>query len=955
MTFDSTGSATGPNANEAAMQHALLARLLDDEAHGEVHPVAHYVALFPEHADLVERTFAELGGRDVATFAGRERIGPFVLVRELGRGGQGTVFLARDSRLPRFVALKVLALDRRGPTRTERFRREAEVASRIDHPSICSVLESGDNDGVLWIAMRNVPGETLAMHIARAAAADGGTGRLLLPTTQAGHSSTRAPRSHDSIVSLCERIARALHVAHEAGIVHRDVKPGNVMVTPEGDPVLLDFGLARDVDETGPALTHTGDAFGTPAYMAPEQLRRGPRPIDRRADVYALGVTLFECLTLRRPFGNAGLVELAETIERSDVPDPRSLEPGLAADLAVVVRTAMARLPEHRYATALDFADDLRAVREHEPIRARPPGPFGRSCRWVRRNRIVVASMLAIVVSLSGALWWSLAANAQVLSEREKALVEVAHREEIHEFMAWVLNSPSPLVMGPDTPMRVVLERAAGEIGQRFEQRTGTRGEVLVMLATAQLGLGRYREAKALFGEAIPLLRAAGASYQLGLALTGLARAAKDADEPLPPLEPLWREAVAIFDRDPGPQHDKTLAMRWRFAAFLGASGRDDEALAVLADLATRVRSDTAAAVRMQMHAIGSYLHADAGRWDEAFAAGKAALAVPCTPGNAEHDFLRLELQQRQLQVAARLGRAVEAVDVGASAIVEARRLMGARHPALVGRLATHGTLLRMAGRHADAETPYREALELARETLASGDRTIVVCASNLGALYRYLQRPEDALRYLEEARTLLLDTGHGEDPTMPGVLDNLADLHLDAGRFDQALAAQARSLELLRAQRGDAHFETVCAFHRTARLQVLCAKIDDAKATWELGIAGSHQLGKGGRVSVLRFANEVALTLLQAKQAAMAVPIARDSLAQANEVAPADPGALARFHSDLGVCLQQAPDLDGAAAELAKARALLAGMAKPPPDVAEKLARRIAVFEQASGRTLPK
>ncbi|MCR9246961.1 MAG: serine/threonine protein kinase [bacterium] len=439
---------------DAAIHHELLERLLEDEAGEGLRSVAAYQAMFRGHEALVERVVAELQGSSDATFEGRDRIGSYVLLEEIGRGGQGTVFLARDTRLPRLVALKLLsnAAGDLGGTRIERFRREAQAASKLDHPGICAVFETGEVDDIQFLAMRHVAGESLAMHIARAAAAtDARSSILHLPRSETSSTRTTRRREFDATLHFIERVARALHVAHEAGIVHRDIKPGNIMVTPEGEPVVLDFGLARDLGDTAPGLTRTDEVFGTPAYMALEQLRPSGRGVDRRADIYALGVTLFECLTLQRPYALRNPVELADAIERGQAPDPRDRSPGLPTDLAVVVACAMASRPEARYQTALEFADDLRAVREFEAIQARPAGALLKSWRWMQRNPGVAISLALVILSLSTALVVSLVALDEAAFERSVAEDEARHRGDLNEFLRLVLESPNPHLMGPDT------------------------------------------------------------------------------------------------------------------------------------------------------------------------------------------------------------------------------------------------------------------------------------------------------------------------------------------------------------------------------------------------------------------------------------------------------------------------------------------------------------------------
>jgi tetratricopeptide (TPR) repeat protein len=310
------------------------------------------------------------------------------------------VHLAEDTRLRRRVALKVLSgIGAASGETLRRFQREAEVASRLDHPGICAVYELGSEGGVPYLAMRHVPGRTLARLIAERREAAG-------PASETpGRGERRSSRGSTraavlEATHLIERVARALHVAHEAGIVHRDVKPGNLMVTPEGEPVILDFGLARLAEEAGPSLTMSGDLIGTPAYLSPEQLRSGRGPVDRRTDVYSLGVTLYEALTLRRPFEGPTREALYRSIELSDPPDPRRFTPSIPKDLGAVLDTALEKDPDRRYATALDFAEDLRRVRELRPVAAQPISAPERAVRWARRHPAQAALAAVLVLGL---------------------------------------------------------------------------------------------------------------------------------------------------------------------------------------------------------------------------------------------------------------------------------------------------------------------------------------------------------------------------------------------------------------------------------------------------------------------------------------------------------------------------------------------------------------------------
>ena len=376
-------------------------------------------------------------------------IGPYAVRRELGRGGQAVVYLADDPKLDRLVALKVLTgFGALAPDLVERFRREATVTSRLDHPTICSIYDMGLAKGVPYIAMRYVPGRSLArvisdtrvdidsgddtdsMMIDFSSIADGAsfdatdsTPKTTTPSAVEAVSSVTQDEA-TRIVRLVADIARGLHVAHEAGIVHRDVKPGNIMVTADGRPVILDFGLAGVEDLDLPALTQSGDVIGTPAYMSPEQIRG--ESLDPRTDVYSLGVTLYECLTLQRPFSGATRESLYRAILSEEPISPQRLNQSVSRDLAVVLATATAKDVNHRYQSAEHFADDLDRAMRFEPIEARPASSWLKLRRWAQRNPALAATaagLFFLLVVAAGLLSYGLGAKGKAeLAERNAEL-----------------------------------------------------------------------------------------------------------------------------------------------------------------------------------------------------------------------------------------------------------------------------------------------------------------------------------------------------------------------------------------------------------------------------------------------------------------------------------------------------------------------------------------------------
>lgn len=340
----------------------------------EAHPASS--AELRQRFALVER----LGMLRTALGDPLPRLGDFTLLQKLGEGGFGTVHLARQESLGRRVALKLLRpglADAHEARR--RLRQEAEFAARLEHANICPLLEAGEVEGVPYLAMRYIPGETLDLRIARARL-DGAA----IPA--------------DRVLGWTEQVARALHAAHRAGLIHRDVKPGNVLIDHEGHAFLLDFGLARLVeDERG--ITRSGQVVGTPAYLAPEQLEPGGE-VRPATDIYGLGVLLYELLTLHVPFEARTREALYRQILTSRFVDPRGFNRRISRDTRNVVAKAMDRNPDRRYATAEELADDLRRARAGETVRARPVPVLLRLGRWIGRNRMAAAGLVVTFVAL---------------------------------------------------------------------------------------------------------------------------------------------------------------------------------------------------------------------------------------------------------------------------------------------------------------------------------------------------------------------------------------------------------------------------------------------------------------------------------------------------------------------------------------------------------------------------
>jgi tetratricopeptide (TPR) repeat protein/serine/threonine protein kinase len=383
-------------------------------------------------------------------------LGDFRVVREIGRGGMGIVYEAEQLSLGRRVALKVLpfasTLD---PRQLQRFKNESHAAAQLRHPNIVPVYAVGCERGVHYYAMQLVDGQTLA-DLVRAlrqqhgeASSDRSLSKILAATTtdtRAAQTATVANegvcRGRDDfhlIAQIGIQAAEALEYAHQLGIIHRDIKPGNLLIemsppTTHHSPLathqlrvwIADFGLAHCQNQTGPTMT--GDLVGTLRYMSPEQALANRDMLDHRTDVYSLGATLYELLTLEPPFPGQDRQELLRRIAADEPRPPRGLDPAIPAELETIVLKALEKNPADRFATAQAMADDLRRYLSDEPIRARRPTMWQRLHKWSRRQKAVVRSagvaLLVCLAMLAGSIGWVVRDRAA----REDALDQAVDR-----------------------------------------------------------------------------------------------------------------------------------------------------------------------------------------------------------------------------------------------------------------------------------------------------------------------------------------------------------------------------------------------------------------------------------------------------------------------------------------------------------------------------------------------
>jgi formylglycine-generating enzyme required for sulfatase activity len=393
----------------------------------------------------------------------------------LGHGGMGVVYRARQLKANRVVALKMIrGVEHAGPTERLRFQIEAEAVARLQHPHIVQLYEVGEARGQPFFSLEFCDGGTLGEQLGK-----------------------KSPSPREA-AELIEALARAMHYAHLRGVVHRDLKPGNVLLAgAERVAKITDFGLAKRIDAGARDVSQSGAIMGTAAYMAPEQAAGKVRETGPAADVYALGALLYECLTGRPPFEGPHHVVLFSVLADEPAP-PSRLAPKVPRDLETICLTCLRKEPDRRYASAEALADDLRRFQAGEPIRARPVGTAERAVMWARRHRAITALaatvLLVAALGVAGIVWKYLDAERQkgiALRNEEAALKEAEKATKAREFLVRTFRKAETDEKGANVTVRQLLDEADSRIPVEFADQPELRADLAKAVADVRRGIGR--------------------------------------------------------------------------------------------------------------------------------------------------------------------------------------------------------------------------------------------------------------------------------------------------------------------------------------------------------------------------------------------------------------------------------------------------------------------------------
>ncbi len=775
-----------------------------------------------------------------------DTLGPYRLLRRIGHGGMGDVFLAEraDDEFRREVAIK-LVRPGLGDDLVARFRHERQVLASLDHPNIAQLYDGGvAPDGRPYLVMEYVDGEPLGVS------ADGA--RLTV----------------DDRLRLFLQICDAVDSAHRHLVVHRDLKPTNVLVSRDGTAKLLDFGVAKLLEPEGSSdapVTRIGTRAMTPEYASPEQFLG--EPTSTVSDVYALGVLLYELLTGVRPRELDGRPLAAlerDVLERE--PDPPStacrrpsaarppraraearrttvdgLVRQLRGDLDTIVLTAMRREPARRYASVAALQDDIARYRTGRPVMARPATVAYRASKFVRRHRAVVAAAVLVAVAV-------VVGTATTLVQARTAAREGRRAEQIRDFLVSVFQLSGPNASrGETVTARELLDQGSARIDQELAGDPALRGEMLQVLGDLYRELGLYVEARRHLEEAVSLRRPASDPLDLVDSLSSLASVLKELDD-LDGAEARLTEAHDLAVAVEGRRGPTTVAVVSDLSAVYRAKGEYDTAERLQRDaIAARRAAGDSGPLADSLNAL-SVLLSENGHAPEAADVATEALTLMRQAYGTDHT--RVALAECNLATALqRAGRLDDAIAAFGVCIADRRRLLGDRHPDLAVSLNTVGLLYSSRNEDDEAERRFIEALSIQRAAFGEHHTAVAGTLNNLAILEFQRQHYADAaerFRQLTDVWTALVGPDH---PNTLATRNNLGMSLRSAGDLAGAAAVLTGVLEARDRVLGPDHPEAAMSrvnlatvLERQGRFTEARARVREAIPRLERAYPDGHQ-----------------------------------------------------------------------------------------------------------------
>ncbi|MDY7107564.1 MAG: tetratricopeptide repeat protein [Planctomycetota bacterium] len=816
---------------------------------------AHAVAL-----EGIRHAWHGLSKADAEEDAPQPEIPGYEILRTLHHGGQGVVYVARQQSTRRLVAVKLLLLGRYASKRQRRrFEREIDLTATLDHPNIVTVFDSGvTDDGRMYLVMRYVEGQSLDEH---------GADRT---------------GSVEETLALFTEIGEAVNYAHQRGVIHRDLKPNNILIDGDGVPHLLDFGLAKYRDAMEEAQrsmqTQAGEFVGTLAYAAPEQVGGDPFAVDVRSDVYSLGVILFEMLTSAHPYPVDGrLADVIRNIGEAEPARASSIRRDVDDELDTIIGKTLSKEKERRYQSVADLLRDLHRYRSGRPIEAKADSTWYVLRKTLRRHRVPVSAAAAVMVVLIVATIVSIGFWRQAVTDRRQSVearddlrlalgqaeLEASKVAAINEFLVGMLDSVQPLRQGKDVMMSHVLDEAAASIDESFADQPLIEAELRTTIGNSFRAIGLLDEAEPHLSRAVEIHRDLLGEEDPRTLMSVLSLAITYHDQGrYGEAEPLLRATTERCRRILGEDHPDTLRARNALGLSFFMQGRFAEAEPLWEQVLERRRRTLGEDDLETLNSMNNicWLYLQQGRYDEAEVTARRAYEQECGALGEEHP-LTLTALYHLATVYHRQGRYAEAEPAYAEALHTQRRVLGDDHPDTLFTSVGLGWLYLELGRYEKAERFHLQELETARRVLGDEHPGTLQYMNGLAVVYDRQGRDDEAedlhQRILDVRRRVLGE----EHPGTLASMNNLAALYYEQGRFEEVEPLWLKTLEIRRRVLGEDHPETL---NSVSNLGLLChqqKRYDEAEALHVRALEGRRTvLGPTHRSTVSSVVNLAAV-----------------------------------------------------------------------------------------------
>jgi non-specific serine/threonine protein kinase/serine/threonine-protein kinase len=754
----------------------------------------------------------------------------YEIEREIHRGGQGVVYLARQQATRRLVAIKIT---RDGPFSRPgdkaRFDREVRILAQLKHPNIVSIHDCGEASGSQYFVMDYIQGRRLDAY------AFGSE----LPV--------------ESKLRLFVKVCDAVSAAHLRGVIHRDLKPGNILVDERGEPQVLDFGLAKLADnladhaEEHMTMTQTGQFIGSLPWSSPEQAQGAHERLDVRSDVYSLGVLLYQMLTRRFPYPVRG--PMRDVLNHIlDTPPTRlsQWQPGIDRDVETIVLKCLEKEPDRRYQGAAVLADDIRRFLHHEPILARQSSTVYQLRKWVARHRVPSAMIAALVITILGSA----------------VFLGIGYR------VAQRLRAEAETARDAEAKQRRIAERRADETRRVAEFQAG----MLDQIRPTQAGILLMNDIRDRFAEALDRsgVSEAARTERVDRFAADISRVnATDAAVEMIDRT-ILKPAIAAVETGFGDQPAVDAALRQTLADLYTTLGRYDEALPLQEQaLATRRRllGNEHVDTLISINNTALLLNAQ-GKMEEAEAHYREALDKYRRLHGEEHVETLRTINNLGFLLQSR-GKLDEAEPYYREGLTKRRQVLGDEHPETLVSLNNMGFLLQAQGRLAEAEPYYRQALEKRRRILGNDHPDTLNSIGNMGSLLRDLGRMEEAEPYYYEALDQLRQMVGEEHPDTIRAINNLGFLLQEQGKLDQAELLYHEALEKYRHVLGEQHPDTLRSLSNLGYVLQAQHELDEAEVYYCAALEGRRRvLGEDHPDTLASLGNLGGLFRLQGKLA---------------------------------------------------------------------------------------